>query len=234
MTPPLAVVPIFVNAGTALLPAILAPIASAVALLFKPRELIQVIRRRPLLLPSIVVGGIAITFLCIWLFSPGTPVKAAPGPQKIDWTKVALDIIRDEENGLPTTNPTTQPATARNHPTVFRFDYARCGHDGSPSPLDLRPKWEFNPDEDTMYLSSPAVLGDRVYSASATLVLTSPDKYLGSIFCLSAETGTQIWKIDKLDNQDLKAFFSSPALTADGKFLLIGQGLHDHAGCYLI
>src|SRR5688572_14637744 len=85
-----------------------------------------------------------------------------------------------------------------------------------------------------MYLSSPLVAGDRVYSASATLVLSHPDKYLGSIFCLNAADGTQIWKIDKLDGEDLKAFFSSPALTADGKYLLIGQGLHDHTNCYLI
>jgi outer membrane protein assembly factor BamB len=232
-TPPIAVVPIFVNAGTALLPAILAPIASALALLLKPRELARLARRRPLLLPSIAVGGVALTFLCIWLFSPTTPAKAQ-GPQRIDWAKVALDILRQEENGTPTTNPTTQPATVRNEPTVFRYDYARCGHDGSPSPLDLRPRWEFNPEEDTMYLSSPAVVGDRVYGASATLVLTSPDKYLGSIFCVSASDGAQIWKIDKLDNQDHKAFFSSPAITADGKYLLIGQGLHDHKDSYLI
>ena len=127
---------------------------------------------------------------------------------------MALEIIRQEENGGPTTNPTTLPAIARDQPTVFRYDYARCGHDGGPSPLDLRLRWEFNPDEDTMYLSSPAVVGDRVWGASATLVLTSPDKYLGSIFCVNAADGAQIWKVDKLENQDLKAFFSSPAITA--------------------
>ncbi|HEV8291345.1 MAG TPA: hypothetical protein VGP94_05460, partial [Tepidisphaeraceae bacterium] len=209
----MAVVPIFVNAGTALLPAILAPIASALALLFKPRELFALARRRPLLIPSVVGALIGLTFLCVWLFSPATPARAQ-GPQRIDWAKVALDVIRQEENGGPTTNPTTQPSTARNQPTVFRFDYARCGHDGGPSPLELKLRWEFNPEEDTMYLSSPAVVGDRVWGASATLVLTSPDKFLGSIFCVSASDGTQIWKVDKLENQDLKAFFSSPAITA--------------------
>src|SRR5678815_2789408 len=105
----MAVVPIFVNAGTALLPAILAPIASALALVFKPRELIALARRRPLVIPSIVVGVIGITFLCIWLFSPATPARAQ-GPQRIDWAKVALDIMRQEESGGPTTNPTTLPA----------------------------------------------------------------------------------------------------------------------------
>src|SRR5687767_3651861 len=108
-TLPLAVVPIFVNAGTALLPAILAPIAAALALLFKPRELLRVIRRRPLLVPGVAVGGLLLTFALIWIFTPGTPVKAAPGPQKIDWAKVALDILRQEQDQPPTTNPATQP-----------------------------------------------------------------------------------------------------------------------------
>jgi len=233
ITPPTAVVPIFVNAGTALLPAILAPIASALALLFKPRELFALARRRPLVIPSVLLAVISLTFLGIWFFSPATPVKAQ-GPQHIDWAKVALEVIRQEENGGPTTNPTTNPATARTEPTVFRYDYARCGHDGGPSPLALKLRWEFNPDEDTMYLSSPAVVGDRVYGASATLVLTSPDKYLGSLFCVNAADGTQVWKVDKLEDKDLKAFFSSPAITADGKYMLIGQGLHDHRDSYLI
>ena len=42
-TLPTAVVPIFVNAGTALLPAILAPIASALALL--PRTTLLMLKR---------------------------------------------------------------------------------------------------------------------------------------------------------------------------------------------
>src|SRR5205823_13429894 len=115
--------------------------------------------------------------------------------------KVAWGVSRQEGNGGATTKPATLPKTARNEPTVFRYDYARCGHDGGPSPLDLKLRWEFNPEEDTMYRSSPAVVGDRVWGASATLVLTSPDKYLGSIFCVSAADGTQIWKVDKLENQ---------------------------------
>src|SRR5687768_6250030 len=108
-TLPTAVVPIFVNAGTAILPAIVAPLAAALALIFKPRELIRVSRRRPMLIPAIVVGGIGIVLRASWLLTPETPVKAAPGPQRIDWAKVALDILREEELGGPTTNPTTKP-----------------------------------------------------------------------------------------------------------------------------
>ena len=74
-TLPTAVVPIFVNAGTALLPAIVAPIASALALLFKPRELFALAKRRPLVIPAVVGGVIGLTFLCIWVFSPATPAR---------------------------------------------------------------------------------------------------------------------------------------------------------------
>ena len=83
-TPPIAVVPIFVNAGTALLPAILAPIASALALLFKPRELFALARRRPLVIPSVLLAVIGVILLGFWLFAPATPAKAQ-GPQRIDW-----------------------------------------------------------------------------------------------------------------------------------------------------
>jgi len=45
--PSLAVVPVFVNTGAAVLPALLGGLASAAALLFRPRELAQACRRKP-------------------------------------------------------------------------------------------------------------------------------------------------------------------------------------------
>ena len=44
---PLAVVPIFVNAGAAILPAVLAGIVSLAAILFKPREWLRICRTLP-------------------------------------------------------------------------------------------------------------------------------------------------------------------------------------------
>ena len=43
---PLAVVPVFVNAGAALLPALVSGAASVVALLLRPREFLAVARRQ--------------------------------------------------------------------------------------------------------------------------------------------------------------------------------------------
>jgi hypothetical protein len=53
----LAVVPVFVNAGAVLLPALLAGLVSALALLFKPRELFRVCKKKPYV-PLIVVAGV--------------------------------------------------------------------------------------------------------------------------------------------------------------------------------
>jgi len=62
----LAVVPVFVNAGAALLPALLAGLASALALLFKPRELARACRKKPYV-PLIVVSGWLIVYLLVYL-----------------------------------------------------------------------------------------------------------------------------------------------------------------------
>jgi outer membrane protein assembly factor BamB len=86
-------------------------------------------------------------------------------------------------------------------------------------------------DTDTMILSSPAIHGDRLYAASC--LLDPPDNF-GAIFCLDAATGRQIWSIDSIDGDYIKGFFSSPAVTADGRYLLIGQGLHPDANCRLM
>lgn len=77
-----------------------------------------------------------------------------------------------------------------------------------------------------MVLSSPLVSGKFVYCATAYL---DPPGTYGSVFCLDAATGRKVWETflkSSAPEVDFKAFFSSPALTADGKDLIIGQGLH--------
>ena len=88
-----------------------------------------------------------------------------------------------------------------------------------------------------MCLSSPAVIAQRVFGATVTL---DPTGSFGSIFCLDAATGKKQWSTDCYKDPDsgqeetFMGFFSSPAVTADGKYLVIGQGLHDDADCSLI
>lgn len=227
---PLSVVPIFVNAGTAILPAILAPVASAAALLLRPRELVRVVRRNPAVLLGVLLAGAGIWMFVSWLTgAPSKPATAragaTPSVAGVNWADVARDILK-RGGGAPVTRPTgdgghagTQPSG----PVVFGNSYARAGHDGSPAPLGLKPVWE-KAEEGTWFLSSPAVSHGRVFAATA---LADVAGKFGALMCLDAATGKEIWRQEKLGGEDLKPFFSSPAVTADGKYLLIGQGLHD-------
>jgi len=247
-TADLAVVPVFVNAGAAVLPALLAGLASAVALLFKPRELIRVCRRKPHIPLTLVAGGVLLFLLIRWAAAPGTVSETSgrgagsePGRGGTDWSRVAIEILRQEERarlegsvpsstGTPEDGHAGQPA---DRPWVYRGDYQRSGYQGGPSPTGLSLLWEFRQD-DTMVLSSPLVSGEFVYGATAYL---DPPGTYGSVFCLDAATGRKVWETflkSSSPELDFKGFFSSPALTADGKHLLIGQGLHTDGEAELV
>ena len=223
MAYPVAVVPIFVNAGTALVPALLAGAASLVAVLMRPRELVAVCRRRPMV-PAVGVVAVAVLWWVIGALMGSGQAVGRDGRR--DWTKEALQIMRREGSA---TWPVVRVEGANGRgAVVFRQDYGRCGHDGGPAPVGLRALWEYKEPDGAMMLSSPAVVGDRVYGASS---LQNVDgKIYGGIYCVDAGTGKQIWAT----NEPLKAFFSSPALSADGKYLVIGQGLHDDKDCELL
>jgi len=83
-------------------------------------------------------------------------------------------------------------------------------------------------------LSSPLVSGKSVYCATAYL---DPPGTYGSVFCLEAATGRKVWETflkSASPEIDFMGFFSSPALTADGEHLLIGQGLHTDGEAELV
>jgi len=227
----LAVVPIFVNAGAAILPALLAGIVSLAAILFKPSEWLRICRTRPAVPLGLLASGIL-----LWL-APGwfTPAPAAfardsntLAPGETNWVRFALDLQKAE--GRATVQPeASQPDTqvaASNLPTYFRSGPARTGHSDGPSPVGLQALWEYTGEENAMMLSSPMVHGNAVYGTST--VLDPPGSY-GAVFRLNAGSGEAVWCTtlkDPRTQKDFKGFFSSPALSADGKSLLIGQGLH--------
>jgi outer membrane protein assembly factor BamB len=256
----LAVVPIVVNAGAALLPAILAFITSCVAILFKPKELIRVCRAKPWIpvLMLVIVGG---TVGLIWLWpspvQPGSGSRRRAGAEQgvvtIDWTKIALArieamkqqalraVVIETQETTPVVIPDTQ-ATASENAFIFRVGPRRLGAIGADLAGPLQKTWHYYPrwtdetgveqeDTEAMILSSPAFYNGRVYGASC--LLDPPDNY-GAVFCLDAQTGRQIWSLDAIGDNDLTGFFSSPALTADGRYLIIGQGLHPDSDCHLI
>ncbi len=258
ITPQFAVVPIVVNAGAALLPALLAGAASIAALIFKPRELIRACRARPGVVFTVllvVVGTVAL----MWFWPAGStattrtarsgsseagPASSGLAPVTVDWTRVALARIAATRAGAVPIAAAAVPSTpvqAGKEPFIFRGGPERLGSLGGEIKGPLKLAWHYYPrwrdngveqeDREAMVLSSPAVWGDRVFGASCTL--DPPDSF-GSVFCLEAATGRQLWSVDQADGEPFKGFFSSPAISADGRFLVIGQGLHPDSNCRLV
>jgi len=232
---PLAVVPIVVNVGAAVLPAILGGIMSAASILLRPRELLRAVRRRPwvpVLLAALAAGA---WWLTGWIIAawPAGPDNVR-GSTSIDWAQLATEAIyREQVDSAPSPGGATQPAGGA---VMLGRGPARCGYGQGPSPRNLLPLWRHRA-HDTMYLSSPAVVGKWVYGASC--YLDPPGNY-GEIFCLDAETGGTRWMVDVAtdprtrEKVELKGFFSSPAVTADGQYVVIGQGLHYDRNCSLL
>ena len=228
-----AVVPIFTTAGAALLPTIVAFLASVAAIAFRPRELLRLGRQRPLTM-GISLGAMALVLVVVaWWFGSATPVRSAAGaePQAMvhyDWARVAEAILNREQAGKVVTALTDDAPSAV--PLVLGHDFSRCSYGGGPSPVQLKRLWTFAP-EDTMFLSSTAVAGKRVYAAGCQRDLGG---YTGLLACLDAETGQPLWQTTQAAGEVLRPFFSSPALTADGKYLVVGQGLHADDHCSLL
>ena len=227
---PLAVVPIFVNAGAAILPAVLAGIVSLAAILFKPREWLRICRTRPAVPLGLLAAGILLWLTVGW-FSRAPAASSRnnnPPTGETNWVRFALDLQQAEIRAAtqPEANQSNTEATAPSLPNYFRSGPARTGHACGPSPIGLQALWEYPGEENAMMLSSPIVCGNAVYGAST--VLDPPGSY-GAVFRLNAASGEAVWCTTLKDPQtkkDFKGFFSSPALSADGKSLLIGQGLH--------
>ncbi len=244
----LAVVPVFVNAGAALLPALFAGLASTLALLLKPKELFRVCKEKPHVPLIVIACGAVLFFFVRWLAASGeaeaeTPTRRTGAETQrsgTDWPKVAIEILRQEERArlmkwsTAAEIPGNEPAEeASNRPLVYRGNYQRNGYQGGPSPTGLFLLWQFRQD-DTMVLSSPLVSGQFVYCATAYL---DPPGTYGSVFCLDVKTGRKVWEEllkSSSPEVDFKGFFSSPALAADGKHLVIGQGLHTDAEAELV
>jgi outer membrane protein assembly factor BamB len=207
---PLAVVPIFVNAGAALVPTLVAGLTSILAILLKPKELLALFRRKPWLPVAAILVLVGLGFGLSHLLS--TPVQAGvnraeraaaatPAIAREDWTKLALKLLQEERDATKASG--------------------------------VKPLWDYSPDATAMTLSSPAYSArtNRVYATAAIQDVAS---FFGVLYAVDANTGRELWKTEKAGDEDLKAFFSSPTLSADEKHLVVGQGLHEDENCSLI
>jgi outer membrane protein assembly factor BamB len=86
--------------------------------------------------------------------------------------------------------------------------------------------WLFEPAERGGIVSSPLVVGDRIYAGAIHDVGFST---AGAVYCLDRFTGKKLWKFD--DDERMQHMFSSPCI-ADGR-LYIGEGMHQNFQCKL-
>ena len=242
----IAVIPIVINTGAAALPALVAAVASVAAILCKPRALARLLRRR-WLLSSVLMGGLILFMAAAmgWRHA-GSGVRRAgrnelPGAGRIDWAKVAEDLIAQERARQASGNqagPAVEPAAApggaapaaqESLPTGGE-DFSRVNYRGGPPPAGLNPLWSYKP-EGTLFFGVPAVFGKRIFAAGCQADLGA---YTGLLACLDFDTGKPLWQMTQSGSEPLRPFFSSPAVTADGKYVVIGQGLHQDRDCSLL
>ena len=257
----LGVVPIFVNAGAALAPAIVAGFATFFSLLFKPKALFKFCKEKPWVPLTLAVIGALIGALIYFWPAPGKPTAGAArgrdtsvantgasGGVYVDWTAVALARIEAKaKGGLVVEAPAAEAvdssaSVALEEAFIFRGNSLRQGAIGAAPSGELKELWSYYPSwvdldgtvekvESALMLSTPAVFGDRIFAGSCEL--DPPDSY-GIFFCVDATTGETVWSVDQIDGEELYGFFSSPAVTADGRYVIVGQGLHPDTNCKLI
>jgi outer membrane protein assembly factor BamB len=218
----LAVVPIVFNVGAALLPTIMAALANIAAVLFNPMALGLLLRRRWRLVAAVSSSLVLVVFGGIALLR-ATPVSRtaaraeALSARQIDWARVAEDLIAQEKLHQTSTAPVRAPdAPAKGTPVD--------------APAGLRPLWSFQP-EDGLFLGTPAIVGKRIYVSANQ---TDLGGYTGLLASLDFDTGKPIWQVTEIGKDALPPFFSSPAVTADGKYVVIGQGLHQDRNASLL
>jgi outer membrane protein assembly factor BamB len=84
--------------------------------------------------------------------------------------------------------------------------------------------WTYEQVERGAIVSSPCVVGDRVYVGAIRDAGLSTS---GAVYCLSRDTGKIVWQFD--DDGEMQHMYSSPCL-ADGR-VYIGEGMHANHVC---
>lgn len=226
--PQLAVVPIIINTGAALFPTIMAFLANVAAIAFNPKALGQFLQRRWRLVSAVAVSLAVVVFAGLPLLRPA-PITRPAATGQVDWMKVAQDLMAQEKlHQQGDIVPVAAPLTAAVSPAGVDAPHAATVE--AASPAGLTPLWSFQP-EQGLFLGTPAIAGKRIYVSANQ---TDLGGYTGLLASLDADTGKPIWQVTELDKDALPPFFSSPALTADGRYLVIGQGLHQDRNSSLL
>ena len=198
----LGVVPIFVSAGAAVLPTVVAVAGSVLALLLQPRELAKwVVKRWRTVLVACVIGGAACA--AGWGGIVTWQRNAAERRGKVvDWSRIVAQWEASEAVAIA---PVAATMAYGRKPS----EYSRTNWDGSPAPLSLKTAWSYRP-EKTIFLSKPIVRDGKAYVAGAQ---AEPGAYFGILACVDMATGRALWEQTAAGEEFFKGFFSSPTLT---------------------
>lgn len=244
-----AVVPIIFNTGAAVLPAILGPLTNFFSVLLRPRALSRFLRRQWRITVIVAAAVSVAVFAAVSMVRAASTSRASTpsSTNQIDWARVAEDLIAQaplhetDEASAVTAGPSPRPAglvipdTAASPANTSR-DAAKPA---SPAPLSnvtsassaaMKFLWRFAP-EDSLFLGRPAVFGRHIYVSANQ---TDLGGYTGLLASLDVDTGKPIWQVTEIGKDALPPFFSSPAVTADGKYVVIGQGLHQDRNASLL
>ena len=130
---------------------------------------------------------------------------------------VATVIYFSDQEGLQNNQLTTVTENGADHP-LFRGGLGRRGVlPNADVPGIGGEVWTYN--AGAAFLSSPTLVGNRIYATTAEL--STMTRGSGSIVCLDADSGAQVWSIAP---NAYRPTFSSPSIA--GKYLVVGEGLH--------
>jgi outer membrane protein assembly factor BamB len=202
----IGVVPIFVNAVPALVPTLIAAAGTIASVILKPSELVGLFRRKPWVPVALILVIAGLWFGIAQLL--GAPAQAANS--------------RRGGEGI---------AAVHTDWTAVALKVIQDKENAGKT-TGVVPAW-VNTSYDGWVLSSPVYSSktDRVFGTATVEDVAS---MFGVLYCLDANSGKEVWKAEKAGDEDLKAFFSSPALSEDQKSLVVGQGLHADANCSLL
>ncbi len=208
-TIPIGVIPVLIGplqVLLAVLPGLLAAIFMALVSLFKPRVLFQLLK-----LGWRLKFHLAALALCIF---------------GIRWA-----VLRFRPR---TIRGTAVAATGGADWSAFRGGIARTGSiGGSNEPSQGQVNWAVRKEE--RFYASPAVVGGRVYVATAAGLSPFDKEGVGTIRCLDADSGAELWSASpafKSGASKYRATFSSPVVMGD--FLVCGEGLHETKRCRVV
>jgi outer membrane protein assembly factor BamB len=211
-SPPLAVVPVLIAPLWALvyiIPAVAIALFGALVALLSPRSLLNLAKVLWRLKLHVLVFGVVVT-AGVWGLMKVWPARSA---------EAAGSAARGANDNWP----------------IFRGGLCRLGAAGDAiAPTSGGVNWARFAGEE-WFLSSPAVVGNRVYVASAQISAFDSKNGTGRIYCLDANTGKVAWAAGpefKTGHPTYRATFASPVVR--GEYLVCGEGLHWAKGARLV